>query len=103
MVKIKKSDTVVVIRGKDKGKKGKVLRVYPNKNRVLVQGVNLAKRHMKQRSQDTPAGIVEMEAALHISNVMLFCSRCGKGSRAGYKILEDGTKMRICRKCGEAV
>jgi len=103
MVKIKKSDTVIVTRGKDRGKKGKVLKVYPRNNRILVQGVNLAKRHMKQRSQDRPAGIIELEATLHISNVMLFCSKCGRGSRTGYKILEDGTKMRICRKCGETI
>ncbi len=103
MTKIKKSDVVIVMKGKDKGKKGKVLKVYPKNNRILVQGVNLAKRHMKQRSQDVPAGIIEIEATLHISNVMLLCSKCGKSSRAGYKILEDGTKMRICRRCGETI
>ncbi|MDP8233969.1 MAG: 50S ribosomal protein L24 [Candidatus Saelkia tenebricola] len=103
MTKVKKSDTVEIVRGKDKGKKGKVLKFYPKNNRVLVQGVNITKRHMKQRSQDTPGGIIELEAALHVSNVMLICNKCGRGVKAGYKMLEDGTKMRICRKCGENI
>ena len=103
MARIKKGDTVEVIAGKDKGKRGKVIRVYPSKNRVLVQGVNIAKRHMRQRRQDVPGGIIEMETPLHISNVMPVCNRCGRGVRVGFKILEDGSKIRICRKCGETI
>ena len=103
MNRIRKGDLVEVIAGKDKGRRGKVLRVYPKKNRVLVQGINIVKKHMRQRSADMPGGIVEMEAPIHISNVMPVCSRCNRGVRVGFKILEDGTKMRICRRCGEAL
>ncbi|HEO63733.1 MAG TPA: 50S ribosomal protein L24, partial [Candidatus Omnitrophica bacterium] len=86
-MKIKKGDLVEVIAGKDKGKRGKVLRVYPDKNRLLVQSVNVAKRHMKQRSQDTPGGIVDLEAPLSISNVLVVCGKCSRGVRTGFKIL----------------
>ncbi len=103
MARVKKGDTVEVIAGKDKGKRGKVIRVYPSGNRVLVQGVNIAKRHMRQRRQDVPGGIIEMETPLHISNVMPVCNRCGRGVRVGFKILEDGSKIRICKKCGETI
>jgi len=103
MARVKKGDTVEVIAGKDKGKRGKVIRVYPSGNRVLVQGVNIVKRHMRQRRQDVPGGIIEMETPLHISNVMPVCNRCGRGVRVGFKILEDGSKIRICRKCGETI
>ncbi|MCD6079970.1 MAG: 50S ribosomal protein L24 [Candidatus Omnitrophica bacterium] len=103
MARVKKGDTVEVIAGKDKGKRGKVIRVYPSGNRVLVQGVNIVKRHMRQRRQDVPGGIIEMETPLHISNVMPVCNRCGRGVRVGFKILEDGSKIRICKKCGETI
>jgi large subunit ribosomal protein L24 len=103
MNRVRRGDLVEVIAGKDKGKRGKVLRVYPKKDRVLVQGVNIVKKHMRQRSADIPGGIIEMEAPIHLSNVMPVCSKCNRGVRVGFKILEDGTKMRICRKCGEAL
>ena len=103
MARIKKGDTVEVITGKDKGKRGKVIRVYPKNQRVLVQGLNIVKKHMRQRRQDVPGGIIEMEAPIHISNVMPVCNRCGRGVRVRFKILEDGTKVRICRKCGETI
>ncbi|MDD5613720.1 MAG: 50S ribosomal protein L24 [Candidatus Omnitrophica bacterium] len=102
-MKIKKGDLVEVIAGKDKGKRGKVLRVYPDTNRLLVQSVNVSKRHMRQKSQDTQGGIVDLEAPLSISNVLIVCGKCSRSVRTGFKILEDGTKMRICTKCKEAV
>lgn len=103
MAKIKKGDLVEVIAGKDKGRRGKVLKIYSKGNKVLVQGINIVKKHMKQRRQDTPGGIIEMEAALNYSNILLVCNRCGRGVKTGYKILADGTKVRICKSCGETV
>lgn len=99
--KIKKDDTVQVIAGKDKGKRGKVLKILREKNRVVVEGVNIVKKAMKRRSQQDRGGIVEIEAGLHISNIMIVCKKCGP-TRIGYKI--DGSKkVRVCRKCGEAL
>lgn len=103
MNRVRRGDLVEVIAGKDKGKRGKVLRVYPKRERVLVQGVNIVKKHMRQRSADMPGGIIEMEAPIHLSNVMPVCNKCNRGVRVGFKILEDGTKIRICRRCGEAL
>lgn len=99
--KIHKDDTVQVIAGKDKGKKGTVARVLTKKDCVIVTGVNIVKKAMKKRSQQDQGGIVEMEAPLHISNVALVCKKCGV-TRAGYKIDGD-KKIRVCRKCGEAL
>lgn len=97
---IKKNDTVKVIAGKDIGKTGKVLNVIREKNRVVIEKTNLIKKH--QRPDATgKGGIVEKEAPLHISNVMLVCNKCGTGVRIGYKVLEDGKKVRICKKCKE--
>ncbi|MDP8216070.1 MAG: 50S ribosomal protein L24 [Candidatus Kaelpia imicola] len=103
MKRLRKDDTVEVIAGKDKGKKGKVLRVYPKRERALIQGVNITKRHMKQRSQDTPGGIIELESPLTLANLLPLCNKCGRGVKVGFKTLEDGTKIRICRKCKEAI
>ncbi|MDO8568956.1 MAG: 50S ribosomal protein L24 [Dehalococcoidales bacterium] len=102
-MKIRKNDTVLVITGKDKGKKGKVRFAYPKDDRVLVEGVNFIKKHSKAKGQAKQAGIIEMEAPLKISNVMLFCDKCNHPSRIGYKILEDGRKVRICRSCREVI
>ena len=99
--KIHKDDTVQVIAGKDKGKTGTVARVLTKKDAVIVTGVNIAKKAMKKRSQQDQGGIVEVEAPLHISNVALVCKKCGV-TRAGYKIDGD-KKIRVCRKCGEAL
>ena len=99
-VRIKKNDTVVVTTGKDAGKRGRVLRVVPDKNRLLVEGVNLIKRHTRPNPQrNIKGGIVEREAALHASNVQLICPECSKVTRIGHRILADGRKVRICRKC----
>ncbi|HNQ97769.1 MAG: 50S ribosomal protein L24 [Spirochaetales bacterium] len=99
--KIRKDDTVEIIAGKDKGKRGAVVRVLRDKDRVIVAGANLVKKAMKRRSQQDRGGIVEIEAPLHVSNVMIVCKKCGP-VRIGYKIDGD-KKVRVCRKCGEAL
>jgi large subunit ribosomal protein L24 len=97
---IRKNDNVVVTTGKDRGKRGRVLKVLPEKNRVVVEGVNFIKRHTKPNPQrNIKGGLVEREAALHASNVQLVCPECGKPTRLGRKILGDGRKVRVCRKC----
>jgi large subunit ribosomal protein L24 len=97
---VRKNDTVAVTTGKDHGKRGRVLRVLPGKNRVIVEGVNLIKRHTKPNPQrQIQGGIVEREASVHASNVQLVCPECGEVTRIGHKILGDGRKVRICRKC----
>jgi large subunit ribosomal protein L24 len=102
-MKIRKNDTVLVVVGKDKGKKGKVRFAYPKEEKVLVEGVNFIKRHTKAVHQIRQAGIVEREAPIHVSNVMLLCSRCNHPTRVGFLFLEDGRKVRICRSCGEVI
>jgi large subunit ribosomal protein L24 len=97
---IRRNDNVVVITGKDRGKRGRVLKVVTGKNRLVVEGVNFIKRHTKPNPQrQIKGGVVEREASLHASNVQLVCPECGKPTRLGRKILGDGRKVRICRKC----
>jgi large subunit ribosomal protein L24 len=97
---IKKNDNVVVIAGRDRGKRGRVLRVVPSKNRLIVEGVNFIKRHTRANPQrNIKGGIVEREATLALSNVQLVCPECGAPTRIGRQILGDGRKVRICRKC----
>ncbi len=100
--KIKREDFVYVIAGKDKGRKGKVLQVIPKKQRVIVEGVNIVKKHQKP-TQTTQGGIIEKPAPIHVSNVMLVCPKCGKPTRVGFTFLEDGTKVRMCKKCKEII
>jgi large subunit ribosomal protein L24 len=101
---IRKNDNVVVTTGKDRGKRGRVLRVVPDKNRVVVEGVNMIKRHTKANPQrQIKGGLIEREAPVHASNVQMVCPECGKPTRLGRKLLEDGRKVRICRKCNEVV
>ena len=100
--KIKKNDNVEVLAGKDKGKRGSVVRIIPKKDRVIVSGVNIVKKAMKRRSQQDQGGIVEIEAPLHISNVGVVCKKCGRPVKIGYKIDGD-KKVRVCRKCGETL
>ena len=102
-MKIRKNDTVLVITGKDKGKKGKVRFAYPKKERVLVEGINFIKRHMRATGQVRQAGIIEREAPVHVSNVMLLCNKCNHPTRVGFHYLEDGRKVRACRSCGEVI
>jgi len=97
--KLKKEDTVEVIAGKDKGKRGKILKIVRDKDRVIVEGVNMAKKAKKKRKQNDVAGIIEIEAAIHSSNLMIVCKKCGP-SRIGYR-LDGDKKVRFCRKCGE--
>ena len=99
--KLRKDDLVAVIAGKDKGKQGKIIRIVRDKDRALVSGVNMVKKAMKKRKQTDRGGIVEIEAAIHISNLMIVCKKCGP-TRIGYKI-EAEKKKRVCRKCGEAL
>jgi large subunit ribosomal protein L24 len=99
-MKIRKGDRVKVIAGGSKGKVGDVLRVLPSENRVVVSGVNVIKRHTKPNPQrQIKGGVVEREAPLHASNVQIVCPECGKATRIGRRILGDGRKVRICRKC----
>jgi large subunit ribosomal protein L24 len=97
---VRKNDTVVVIAGKDRGKRGRVLKVLPERNRVIVEGVNLIKRHTKPNpARNIKGGIVEREASLHASNVQIVCPECGRPTRVGRRVLGDGRKVRVCRKC----
>ena len=97
---LRKNDNVLVITGKDRGKRGRVLRVSPEKNRLIVEGVNMLKRHTKANpGKGVKGGIIEREGLLHASNVQLVCPECGAQTRVGHKILGDGRKVRICRKC----
>ena len=100
---IKKDDFVKVIAGKDRGKQGKVLRVSPQEGRLTVERVNMLKRHTRPTRQMQQGGIIEREGKLHISNVMLICSKCERGVRVGHRLLEDKKKVRICRRCGESL
>ncbi len=100
---IAKNDIVEVIAGNDRGKRGKVLRVNPKADRVVIEGVNFIHRHTKPRSQSEQGGIIEKEAPLHVSNVKLVCSKCNKGVRVRTKILANKKKERICAVCGEMI
>ncbi|MDR2343657.1 MAG: 50S ribosomal protein L24 [Spirochaetaceae bacterium] len=99
--KIKKEDTVEVIAGKEKGKRGRILRILRDKDRVVVDGLNLVKKTQRRRNQNDRGGIIEIEAPLHVSNVMIVCKKCGP-TRVGYRV-EETVKKRICKKCGEAL
>jgi large subunit ribosomal protein L24 len=97
---VRRNDNVVVVTGKDRGKRGRVLKVLPEKNRLVVEGVNIIKRHTKPNpGRNIKGGLVEREAPLHASNVQVVCPECGKATRIGRRILGDGRKVRICRKC----
>ena len=102
-MKIRKNDTVMVIAGKDKGKKGKVRYAYPKEGRLLVEGVNFIKRHTRAKGNVRQAGIIEREAPVALTNVMLVCSQCNHPTRIGSRFLEDGKRVRVCRSCGEVI
>ena len=101
MARVRKNDTVVILAGKDKGKKGKVLRMLVQQDKAIVEGVNLIKKHMKPTRDNPKGGIVSFENPIQVSNIMLVCPRCGKSTKIGHKKLTDGTKKRICKKCQE--
>ncbi|MEP3047682.1 MAG: 50S ribosomal protein L24 [Roseibium sp.] len=100
--KIKKGDTVVVLTGRDKGKTGEILKVLPSDNKVLVRGVNMVRRHQKQ-TQTQEAGIVAKEAAIHVSNIALSDPKDGKATRVGFKVQDDGTKVRVAKRSGDLI
>jgi large subunit ribosomal protein L24 len=103
-VQIRKNDQVKVISGKNLDKVGRVLRVMRDKNRVVVEGVSLLKRHTRANpSKNIKGGIVERESPIHVSNVMIMCGSCGQATRIGHSILSDGKKIRVCRKCGNSL
>ena len=102
-MKIRKNDTVLVIAGKDRGKKGKVRLAYPKDEKLIIEGVNFIKRHARATRQVRQAGIIEREAPLHISNVMFICDKCHRPTRIGSRFLEDGKKVRFCKACHEVI
>ena len=102
-MKIRKNDSVLVVAGKDKGKKGKIRFAYPKDERVLIEGINFIKMHSKARRGVRQAGIIEREAPFDVSNVMFLCGRCNHPARIGFRVLEDGRKVRFCRACGEVI
>ncbi len=101
--KVRRNDTVEVTTGKDRGKRGEVRRVLPAEQRVVVAGLNLVKRHRRQRNPQEPSAIIELEAPLHVSNVKVVCRSCNEATRVGFKFLEDGRKVRNCKNCNEAI
>ncbi|NJO84890.1 MAG: 50S ribosomal protein L24 [Blastochloris sp.] len=106
---VKTGDEVLVITGKDRGKRGKIKQALPKKDRVVVEGLNMIKRHMRARGPGKPGGIIEMEAPVHVSNVMLICPRCGRASRTGHRFLDETDhkgrprKARFCKSCDEVI
>jgi large subunit ribosomal protein L24 len=100
-IHVRKKDTVMVISGKDKGKIGEVLEVLPKKGKVLVKGANVVTKHQKPSKTNMQGGIVHMEAPIYSSKVMLYCNKCKSVTRISYKVLEDGTKVRVCKNCAE--
>jgi large subunit ribosomal protein L24 len=100
---IKKDDFVRIIAGRDRGKQGKVLQVYPKDGRLRVERIHMIKRQTRPTQQMQQGGIIEREGTIHISNVMLLCTRCNRGVRVGHRVLDDGKKVRVCRRCGDVL
>ncbi len=100
---IRRDDTVVVLSGKDKGKQGKVMSADPKNAKVIVSGVNVATRHQKPRNQREEGGIIKVETPIYVSKVQLVCPKCGKATRVGHAVQENGKRSRVCKKCGAAV
>jgi large subunit ribosomal protein L24 len=100
---IRKNDSVMVVTGRERGKTGKVLRVMPDRDAAIIERVNLVKRHTKARGPQQPGGIVEKEAPIRLSNIMLMCDKCNAPVRVGRKIMGDGDKARVCRRCGDPI
>lgn len=101
--KLRKNDPIIVIAGKEKGKKSKVVKINKSDSKVFGEGLNVVKKHMKPNQLNPDGGIVEKEMPIHISNVLYFCKKCDKGVRLGYKMLESGDKKRFCKSCGEII
>lgn len=102
-VHVRAGDTVIITAGKEKGKKGKVVRVFPAERRLIVEGANVVKKHTRPTQKVMQGGILEQAAAIHASNVVLVCRGCGEPTRVGHKVLEDGSRVRTCRRCGEVI
>ncbi len=102
-LKLRKNDNVMIIAGKERGTTGKILRVLSEKDRAIIERLNLVKRHTKPRGPQQPGGLLDKEASIHDSNLMLMCDRCNAPIRFGHKVLGDGKKVRICRRCGETI
>jgi large subunit ribosomal protein L24 len=102
-MRLHSDDTVLVMKGRDRGKQGRIQQVFPEKDRVLVEGVNLVKRHQKPSGTVRQAGIIQKELPIPVSNVKLVCTHCNRPTRVGYRVLADGTKARICKKCQEVI
>ncbi len=100
---IKKNDNVIVLAGDEKGKKGRVLSLNSDKNRILVEGINMIKKHLKPSKKQQQGGIIDKEVLFNTSNVMLLCPKCDKPTRLGSTLLENGKKIRVCKKCGEVI
>ncbi|MCD6364021.1 MAG: 50S ribosomal protein L24 [Synergistetes bacterium] len=100
---VKKGDRVRVLSGKDKGKEGKVLKVFPREGKVLVEGVNIVKKHVRPTQKTPQGGIISQEAPIYVCKVMVVCPACGNPTRVGHGFLEDGRKVRVCKKCGEVI
>ncbi len=103
MQKVKRDDLVLVIGGKERGKQGQVREILPKAQRVIVQGLNMVKRHERQQDQSKPGGIIEKEAPLHLSNVKLICPACQKPTRSSARVRSDGVKVRVCRSCSQDI
>lgn len=102
-IHVKTGDTVKVISGAEKGKQGKVVAVSPKEGKLIIEGVNVVSKHVKPRQMGQEGGIVKTEGAMYASKVMIVCPKCNNATRIGHKIAEDGTKVRICKKCGETL
>lgn len=101
--KVKRNDEVQVLAGKDRGRRGTVRAVLPSAGRAVVTGVNMVKKHRRATNPQQPAGIIDMEAPIALSNLAVVCRSCSQAARVGFKVLEDGRKVRTCKKCGEAI
>ena len=100
---VKSNDTVVILSGRDKGKQGKVMSVDPKNSKIIVEGVSVAKRHMKPRKQGDPGGIITMETPIYACKVMRVCPKCDKPTKPAYIFSDDGKKVRVCKKCGAEI
>ena len=103
MFKIRRNDIVKVIKGRDRGKSGKVLAVYPSQGRALVEGINMVKKHKRRTRENEQGGIISIERPISISNLMLMCKSCNRAVRVGFKLLADKSKARFCKSCGEVI
>lgn len=103
MARIKRDDIVYCTKGKDRGKTGKVIKILPQSNKAIVEGINIVKKHQRRRQQEQQSGIITLEVPLNLSNLMLFCKGCNKGVRIGSKILADKSKARYCKRCNQTI